>query len=125
MSACNYSNAESPRNSGPAHAQQSVSFTPCAIQVNCGAGHDFRNSSCVADEHYIATLLAVYGQDDARSRAVQPLTFALFGDGDTHPHTFHPGETAAGIRAMKCRHWAGCAPKNPPPSPPLPWQCMA
>lgn len=78
------------------------------MQVFCGRDHDFRDQSCIADEHYIATLLAVYGQQAATSQAAQPLTFAFFGDGDTHPFTFYPGDTATAQRAMMCRHWDGC-----------------
>ena len=76
----------------------------------CGPGRDFRESRCVADEHYIPTLLATYREDESRSQATPPLTYTSFSPGETHPRTFYPGETASAIRTMKCRHWAGCAP---------------
>lgn len=79
------------------------------LQVYCGPGFDFRDKVCISDEHYLATLLAVYGQHESRSHALQPLTFAFFSDKETHPFTFQPGDTAAGLRAMKCRFWDGCA----------------
>ena len=81
------------------------------LQVNCGPDLDLRGGSCIADEHFVATLLAVYGQHAEATVApcMVPLTHLTFPPGHHHPTTFMSGRWQQGIKAMKCSMWPGCA----------------
>lgn len=79
-----------------------------AVQVNCGAGQDYRQRVCVADEHYVPSVLAAYGQNEARN-GYGGLTYSYFPPDAHHPRSFPPGSLRTALQEMKCRNWIGCA----------------
>lgn len=84
------------------------------VQEACGTQHPNYGHTCVADEHYIATLLAVYSLDQSRD-GIGELTYTDWSsaDGPWHPRTFHPGHAPGAIQAMRGRsNHAKCAPSS-------------
>jgi hypothetical protein len=78
------------------------------VQVDCGEGRDFRDRVCVADEHYVPSLLSVYKQDEARC-SYSGLTYSFFAPDAHHPKTFQSGTLRTALQDMKCRNWIGYA----------------
>eukprot|EP00892_Ulva_mutabilis_P004681 jgi/Ulvmu1/2585/UM014_0036.1 len=76
----------------------------CKSQVACDTEHPNYGHTCVADEHYVATLLASYRMDESRD-GIGEMTFVDWSskDGPWHPRTFYPGNAPAAIRAMRAR----------------------
>jgi hypothetical protein len=71
------------------------------VQKACDDDDEEMGHICVADEHFVATLMAVYGQDNARDN-VGSLTYNNWKDSTGwHPRTFYPGNPKAGIREMR------------------------
>lgn len=66
---------------------------------------------CVADEHFVPTLLSAYGMRDTLDK-VGILAFTDWkSDGGWHPKTFYPGDSAQAVYTMRTRAGpAGCAP---------------
>jgi hypothetical protein len=86
------------------------------LQVYCtdettGEDMDFTKGTCIADEHFVATLLGVYEQHEESTIAPydMPLTHLVFPPGHHHPTTLMSGHFQQGIDSMKCGHWSGCA----------------
>ena len=76
------------------------------MQIDCGPGRNFRDKVCVADEHYVPSVLSVYGQDHARS-SYSSLTYSFFPPDSHHPRSFPPGAMRSALQDMKCRNWIG------------------
>ena len=95
------------------------------VQVACDTTHPNYGRTCVADEHYIASLLAAYGMDESRD-GIGELTYVDWSsrDGPWHPRTFYPGNAAASIHAMRARSpSAKCAAHSPSATPPFMQVC--
>ena len=78
------------------------------VQLNCGPSQDYRQRVCVADEHYVPTVLAAYGQNQARN-GYGGLTYSFFPPDAHHPRSFPPGHLRTALQEMKCSNWDGCA----------------
>jgi hypothetical protein len=98
------------------------------MQVACGQPSRFYGHLCIADEHFVATLLAAYGLDQQRD-GVGRLTYTdwLSSQGAWHPKTFYPGDAFPSLYTMRSVSAATqCAPQplhacmRMPPPPPRP-----
>jgi hypothetical protein len=67
----------------------------------CGQPNPNHGHGCVADEHFIASLLATYAQDESRDN-VGFLTHTNWLDSSGwHPLTYYPGDVMAHVYAMR------------------------
>eukprot|EP00892_Ulva_mutabilis_P004537 jgi/Ulvmu1/2455/UM136_0007.1 len=76
----------------------------CITQKACAQPRPKFGHVCVADEHFVPTLFAVYGMDESRDRMGE-LTYTdwLSEQGSWHPTTFHPGNAQASTLTMRQR----------------------
>jgi Core-2/I-Branching enzyme len=87
------------------------------VQLACGRARQQIGHLCVADEHYVPTLLAAYNMSDL----IDHIGLATFTDwwtqpGTWHPRTFFPGDVRARdvVQYMRSRKGvAQCAPRAP------------
>lgn len=83
-----------------------------SVQKACAQPRPKFGHVCVADEHFLPTLFAVYGMDESRD-GMGELTYTdwLSAQGSWHPTTFHPGNAQASIFTMRQRtQFSECAP---------------
>jgi hypothetical protein len=82
------------------------------VQKACGQDSPYIGHACVADEHYIPTLLAAYGLDKSRD-GVGCLTYADWtyrGGATWHPRTFPPSNPSYTVASMRSKGpFSGCA----------------
>ena len=73
------------------------------MQPACGSSDTHSGHICVADEHFVATVLAVYSFGDTLD-GIGQLTFADWRGSGWHPRTYWPGadvlQTVALMRTM-------------------------
>jgi hypothetical protein len=85
------------------------------LQLACGLAKQQIGHLCIADEHYVPTLLAAYNMSDS----IDHIGLATFTDwwswpGMFHPRTFFPGDMRARdvVQYMRSRKGvAKCAPQ--------------
>lgn len=72
------------------------------VQMACGQPDRFWGHVCVADEHFVPTLLSAYKLDQQRD-GVGVVTFTdwTYSPGSWHPKTFLPGNTEQDIHIMR------------------------
>lgn len=75
----------------------------------CNRSNPHAGHICVADEHYVATLLSAYKMKDTFDR-IGILAFTDWkSDGGWHPKSFYPGDSMQAIYTMRSRAGpAGC-----------------
>lgn len=81
-----------------------------AVQEDCE--EPGRSRLCVADEHYVASLLSAHDMAESIDRLGR-VTFTEWGAGGWHPATFYPGDAAEHIVQMRgSSDTAMCASRN-------------
>ena len=72
-------------------------------QIACQKNSPHHGHICVADEHYVASLLSAYKMRDTFDR-VGMFTFVDWKSvGGWHPKTFYPGDSLQSLYAMRSR----------------------
>ena len=80
------------------------------LQMACDKNSPHHGHICVADEHFVASLLSAYKMRDTFDR-IGMMTFVDWKSvGGWHPKTFYTGDVLQSIYAMRTRSGpAGCA----------------
>lgn len=85
------------------------------MQTECGQNDPNQGHICVADEHYVPSLLSAHDMGDTYDR-IGMLAFVDWkSDGGWHPKTFYTGDTIQALYTMRTRAGpSGCgAPASP------------
>lgn len=76
-------------------------MTKC-VQMACWQPSRLYGHICIADEHYVPTLLAAYKLNEQRDEiGVTTFTDWMSEQGSWHPKTFHPGNALEDIYSMR------------------------
>ena len=83
------------------------------MQMECKRNNPQVGHICVADEHFVPSLLAAYHMKDTYDR-VGMFTFVDWkSEGGWHPKTFYPGDSLQSVYTMRTRSGpAGCEPST-------------
>ena len=77
------------------------------MQPFCDTNDPWTGHICVADEHYVATLLSTYKMKDTFDRIGNMAFTDWTSDGGWHPRTFYPGDSLKLLHSMRTRSLKG------------------
>lgn len=108
-----------PRSAHAAAATRVSDGAPCCVQSYCVEGQQ-DTPMCVADEHYLPTVLNAYGMDASVDHLGQ-LTYVNWEHASWHPMTFYPGNVTDYASRMRTQDGAARCAAFPLPYPILPF----
>lgn len=73
------------------------------MQTICNRNNPNTGHICVADEHFVATLLSAYKMKDTFDRIGVFVFVDWKTEGGWHPRTFYPGDSMQSLYTMRTR----------------------